>query len=113
MYRCCRCRRCNSCNSCNCNRIDNTCNTINSNVTRPTGCGCGFSEENDVFPTNYMFGQSYVPIQTMTETFTPKVGLEEGTIYPELVYTYEPGQSMAEIEYLENANEFRGGCNNV
>ena len=35
-------------------------------------CECGFDDENNVFPENPMFGQSYVPIQYMGKTFRPQ-----------------------------------------
>ena len=53
-----------------------------------------------VFPNNYMYGQSYVPIQYMNKTFKPDVGLQLGTIFPELVSPYSPGQSIEEIAFL-------------
>jgi len=74
-------------------------------------CGCGFAEEDNVFPTNPMLAQSYVPIQTMDKTFTPCCGLKMGTIFPELVSPYRPGQSMEEIAYLKARNEIGEGCN--
>ena len=75
-------------------------------------CGCGFNdEEENEFPENPVLGQSYVPMQFMDKTFKPKVGLKMGTIYPELVSPYCPGQSMKEIAYLESANTIGEGCN--
>ena len=74
-------------------------------------CGCGFDEEPSVFPLNPMLAQSYVPIQEMDKTFTPCCGLKMGTIFPELVSPYMPGQSMKEIEYLKSTNEIGEGCN--
>ena len=66
---------------------------------------CGFyNDEDNMFPSNPMFGQSYVPIQYMDKTFIPSVGLRMGTIFPELVSPYSPGQSMREIEYLRTKN---------
>ena len=53
------------------------------------------------FPVNYMYGQSYVPIQYIDKTFRPEVGLNMGSIFPELIVPYEPGQSMEEINYLQ------------
>ena len=85
------------------------CGCNNSNDTMD--CGCGFDEEPSVFPLNPMLAQSYVPIQEMDKTFTPCCGLKMGTIFPELVSPYMPGQSMAEIEYLKNTNEIGEGCN--
>ena len=47
----------------------------------------------------------------MNDTFMPCVGLKMGTIFPELVSPYVPGQSLAENMYLENSNEIKEGCN--
>ena len=74
-------------------------------------CECGFEAEDNVFPENPMLGQSYVPIQYMDKTFKPCVGLKMGTIFPELVSPYMPGQSMNEIEYLAATNTVKEGCN--
>lgn len=74
-------------------------------------CECGFDEEYNVFPENPMLAQSYVPIQYMDKTFKPCAGLKMGTIFPELVSPYEPGQSMREIEYIESMNKIGKGCN--
>lgn len=54
-----------------------------------------------IFPTNFMYGQSYVPVQYMNKTYMPDVGLKMGTIFPELVSPYYPLQDMEEIKYLE------------
>lgn len=74
-------------------------------------CGCGFDEEENIFPQNPMLGQSYVPIQYMDKTFKPSIGLKMGTIYPELVSPYGPGQSMREMAYLSLTNKPGEGCN--
>ena len=74
-------------------------------------CECGFDEEYDVFPANPMLAQSYVPFQYMDKTFKPCVGLRHGTIFPELVSPYEPGQSMEEIAFIERTNKIGEGCN--
>lgn len=75
-------------------------NNQNSNQNNPvTQSRCGFSESS-VFPDNYMYGQSYVPIQYIDSTFRPEVGLKMGTIFPELVSPYEPGQNMREMQFL-------------
>ncbi len=94
-------------NNCGCG-----CNNMNDN-TSGCGCGCGFDEEpvSNMFPSNPMLGQSYVPLQEMNRTFTPCCGLKMGTIFPELVSPYMPGQSMAENEYLKRTNEIGEGCN--
>lgn len=75
-------------------------------------CDCGFDMDTDsVFPNNPMLAQSYVPIQRMKKVFTPEVGLKMGTIFPELVSPYCPGQSIREIEYLRKTNSIGEGCN--
>lgn len=108
--------RCNN-NSCSCNNnccmkknkaIENICNDYNScsNVatTCPNSSGCGFATSQNVFPSNPMLGQSYVPIQYMDKTFIPRCALKKGSLFPELVSTYYPGQSMMEIDYLKMFN---------
>ena len=74
-------------------------------------CACGFDEEYNHFPENPMLAQSYVPFQRMDKTFIPSVGLKMGTIFPELVSPYMPGQSMREIEFIRNTNQVKKGCN--
>lgn len=83
---------------------ENNCG-CNSNNNSFMNSGCGFKEEPCVFPENPMLAQSYVPVQQLENTFTPRCGLKMGTIFPELVSPYLPGQSMREIEYLKNAKE--------
>ncbi len=82
-------------------------NTAQSNANQnssSTPSKCGFAESSSVFPVNYMYGQSYVPIQYIDSTFRPEVGLKMGTIFPELVSPYEPGQNMREIQFLASQN---------
>lgn len=74
-------------------------------------CSCGFDDEDNRFPSNPMYGQSYVPLQKMSETFTPEVGLKMGTIFPELVSPYMPNQSIEDIEYIRANNHIGEGCN--
>lgn len=74
-------------------------------------CECGFEEEDNGLPASPQFGQSYVPLQIMNRTFIPSVGLEKGTIFPELVSPYEPCQSVAENAFIRANNEIKGGCN--
>ena len=88
-----------------CSNVSNNDESFNSN------CGCGFDEEDDGFPSNPMYAQSYVPMQIMNNTYTPCNGLKYGTIFPELVSPYCPGQSMAVLEYIREANTIKGGCN--
>lgn len=96
---------------CGCNTMcDNQPNSGN-NSNNDDKCSCGFKDQN-VFPINYMYGQSYVPIQYIDQTFKPTVGLQMGTIFPELVDPYSPGQSMAENAYLRTATRNEGQCPN-
>lgn len=117
MYRNCRMGRCQPC-SCDTNKNPvledicddflpfNDCNNYNE-------CACGFDEEESLFPSNPMFGQSYVPNQVLNKTFMPDVGLKMGTIFPELVSPYMPCQSIDEIEFIRKTNQIKEGCNRV
>lgn len=113
-----RCRRChcmnNNCNIDNCKgKLETSCNNVNSCGcnNNEDSCGCGFDEDMNVFPENPMLAQSYVPYQYMDETFKPCVGLDKGTIFPELVSPYAPCDSMRDIEYIRNTNTIGEGCN--
>ena len=87
------------CNHCSCNSSINQ----TSNATVET-YACNNQPVQSVFPTNPMLGQSYVPIQYMSKTFTPQCGLKNGTLFPELVNQYYPGQSMMDLDYLKMEN---------
>ena len=92
--------------------LETKCNSVSSYVEDDyDSCSCGFAEETNVLPDNPMLGQSYVPIQYMDKTFKPCIGLKMGTIFPELVSPYSPGQSMQQIKYIESRNEIGKGCN--
>lgn len=91
--------------------IEDKCNNVVSYENEYDSCDCGFDEEYNVFPENPMLAQSYVPYQYMDKTFKPCIGLKMGTIFPELVSPYVPGQSMEEIKYLKATNEIGKGCN--
>ena len=111
-----RCRRCSCMNNCNCvnqNMLETSCNnTCPSSPDYNTNCSCGFDDdEMDVFPSNPMLAQSYVPYQYMEDTFKPCTGLDNGTIFPELVSPYAPGDSMKDIAYIEKTNTIGEGCN--
>lgn len=93
------------------NDTDNNCDCCDSCSMNQEACECGFDEEYNVFPSNPMLAQSYVPIQRLNKTFTPCCGLKNGTIFPELVSPYEPGQSMQFINYLKCRNDIGEGCN--
>lgn len=108
MSNCCNCRR--SCNSMNNGIYSNNIMTSNNGLTTScSGCNncnsCGVAQP--TFPSNYLYGHAYTPVQTLNETFNPQLGLQNGTIFPELVSPYYPGQSMDFINYLRN-----GGCQN-
>lgn len=110
-----RCRRCkcmnNNAQCFNPNALEKSCNNICSCDQFNNDCSCGFDEEMDVFPENPMLAQSYVPIQFMEETFKPCVGLDNGTIFPELVSPYMPCDSMRDIAFIEQENTIGKGCN--
>ena len=93
--------------------IENACKNIEYKQDYNENCSCGFDDDtmSNVFPENPMLGQSYVPIQIMGETFKPCVGLKNGTLFPELVSPYSPGDSMKEIKYLAATNTIGKGCN--
>ena len=108
---CCSCNHDNMCDKNDKDLIDDTCNYVQNFNDMQNDCECGFDEEDNLFPSNPMFGQSYVPWQTMDKTFIPSVGLKMGTIFPELVSPYMPGQSKEEIEFIRNTNTIGMGCN--
>lgn len=81
----------------------------NQNNDDDDDCACGFNDPM-VFPENFMYGQSYVPIQYIDSTFKPEIGLKMGTIFPELVSPYEPGQNMREMAYLARVTGNEGQC---
>lgn len=92
---------------------EQSCNISSSINNYEDKCGCGFESEKSVFPENPMLAQSYVPIQYMDRTFKPNVGLKMGTIFPELVSPYSPGQSIIENNYIRNSNSTEKRCNNT
>ena len=117
------CRKCrrtccmnNNSNYLNKEMLENECETC-KNLYPTNGynenCSCGFEEDEviDVFPRNPVLAQSYVPVQYINKTFKPCVGLDNGTIFPELVSPYNPGDSMKDIEYLRRTNPIGEGCN--
>ena len=91
--------------------MENQCNNVNSYEEMSNSCDCGFEEEMNLFPENPSLAQSYVPLQFMDKTFKPCVGLKMGTLIPELVSPYVPGQSMEEINYIRETNKIGKGCN--
>ena len=113
-YKKCYCMNNNSCET-NSNIIEDKCDNVCSYTDYEDNneCACGFDEEYEmnVFPDNPMLAQSYVPWQYMDKTFKPCVGLKMGTIFPELVSPYMPGQSMRTLDYIEATNSIGKGCN--
>lgn len=101
----------NNSRSCACSNNNTVTTQGTSNNTIGSKCSCGFENDN-TFPTNYMYGQSYVPIQYIDKTFKPNAGLKMGTIFPELVSPYDPGDSMKEIKYLRTQTQNVGKCPN-
>lgn len=91
--------------------IETKCENVSNVKNDMDDCGCGFDDGTNPFPEYPMYAQSYVPIQTMDTVFKPEVGLKHGTIFPELVSPYCPGQSMREIEYIKETNTIGEGCN--
>ena len=124
MYRRCMCNMYNKKKQCGCHEesddhisedlLEDVCDYVNNQNNASNNnndCGCGFDDEENAFPSNYMYGNSYVPNQIMNKTFLPCVGLKMGTLFPELVSPYEPYQSIREIDYLKSTNEIGEGCN--
>ncbi len=112
-YRKCYCmnNNYNNCNNLQDDVIENQCKDVISYEDDMDSCDCGFDDEYSIFPENPMLAQSYVPIQYMDKTFKPCIGLKMGTIFPELVSPYFPGQSMEEIAYIKKTNKIGEGCN--
>lgn len=124
MYRHCNCNNNydnDSCdmpvNDCGCsdeNMYEQSCpcsmNTMNYNNQNDTNsCSCGFESSNN-FPNTLLYAHSYVPHQHMNNVYTPCLGLKLGSIFPELVSPYCPGQSQEVMNYLRNSKDFKGGC---
>lgn len=106
MYNRCKCQNSNYCNL----KMPNTIIDNMNNKNCDEKCKCGFENDPTVFPGNYMYGQSYVPIQYLDKVFKPEIGLKMGTIFPELVSPYTPGQSIEENEYIRNKTRNEGRC---
>lgn len=56
---------------------------------------------------NMEYAHSYVKTQVLGEVFSPMEGLSNGTMFPDLISPYHPGQSLEEMNYLKYGN--RGG----
>ena len=89
------------------NNITTSNNGMVTDCNTCTRCNNSCDRLQSVFPDNYLYGYAYTPVQTMNETFNPQIGLQKGTIFPELVSPYCPGQSMDFINSLRS-----GGCQN-
>ncbi len=97
-----------------CDYMETSCQNVGlcNNDIYNENCNCGFDDEyTSVFPEDPMLAQSYVPYQFMDKTFKPEIGLKMGTIFPELVSPYCPGQSMEVNKYLASTNTVGEGCN--
>ena len=115
MYRC-RYRNCCQQKNYDNDVIETACNNYGVTADYYTqkdsdSCDCGFEQGESVFPQNPLLAQSYVPIQTMDKTFVPCVGLKMGTIFPELVSPYVPGQSVEDNAFIKAMNTIGEGCN--
>jgi hypothetical protein len=124
MRRCCNRNNFANVNSNNSFCGNNSINNLSNSQTIPTNtcmfnnesnnrqCECGFDEENNnSFTTNPMYGHAYVPNQRMEEIFNACNGLANGSIFPELVFPYAPGDSIVEANYLAETT-IESGCNN-
>lgn len=61
-----------------------------------------FDTINTPFPNDFLYGHAYTPNQIINKTYTPESALKNGTLFPELVSTYTPYQSIDFINYLRN-----------
>lgn len=104
-------RNCNDCqdddssmyeNSCMCN--NDSCSMMLENNMMAS---CGFNQEISMFPSNAMYGNSYVKNQIMNKVYTPEIALKMGTMFPELVSPYSPCDSMRVINFLKSSNNVR------
>lgn len=95
-------------NRCGCsgNNFNNYSNVSSSGFTNYNGMNSSGFFNN----TRMSFGNAYVPNQMLTTVFTPAEGLANGTMFPELVSSYYPNQSLQVMNYLRNSNG--GGCCN-
>lgn len=118
----CNCRRCcNQYSNCRCqnrnldyfnmySRNNSNCGCMNHNDNHSHCCMNNNDNNNsNAFPCNYLYGHAYTPNQTLNELFDPQTGLDNGSMYPELVSPYYPGQSIEFIEYLKTTGR-NGGC---
>lgn len=83
-------------------------NKIDNNKEIPYDYSYEINGEYFPFPTNYMYGYTYVPSQILKEAFSPDVALKKGTLFPELVSEWCPNESIEAIEYLRSGQVGRG-----
>ena len=84
-----------------------SCSTNNCQSNPGYSNSCSRTVYNTNGVSNYSYASSYVPNQILGTPFSPMQGLQNGTMFPELVRPYSPGQSMEEMNYLRYG---RGGC---
>lgn len=84
-------------------------NPSNNNEANINNCSCGF-ENNNIFPNTLLYASSYVPHQYINNVYQSKYGLKMGSIFPELVSPYCPGQSQEILNYLKQSKDYEGGC---
>ena len=112
-------RQCSMCDNMHCDDdscqekslYDESCkNSIKYNDnTNINNCSCGF-KENNLFPNTLLYASSYVPHQYMNNVYKSNYALKMGSIFPELVSPYCPGQSQEILNYLKQSKDFEGGC---
>lgn len=69
----------------------NMCDYLNNN---------NFCRTPSFMPSNPMLANAYVPYQTIEQIYNVETGLEEGTIFPELVDPYVSGQGYMNLMEL-------------
>ena len=97
-----------------CNNNNNDCNNNYTNTVSSSN----YNSYNNEFGNGYSsstyntgntrYGYAYVPNQPFTNVFSPAQGLANGTMFPELVNSYCPNQSLEIMNYLRYNNG--GGC---
>jgi len=93
----------------NSNTNSNTNNNTNTNTNTNTNMNTNINTDTNNTTTNNMnYGYAYVPYQPFTIVFSPSEGLSNGTMFPELVNSYNPNQSLEIMNYLRYYNG--GGC---
>lgn len=78
------------------------CSRENNNYMETNYTGASFNN------FNYRYGSAYVPNQVLGQVYTPMQGLSNGTMFPELLSSYYPGESLEVMNYLRSNR--RGGC---